>query len=133
MADEIRVVSEETGQRHEFPWGTIAWLANRELTGGSAGLTFGVVTIRPGERNMAHLHSNCDELVYVERGRIEHTLEEASATLGPGDLIHVPQGRRHSAWNLGTTDARLIVVYNTADRRIEPAKDPGARRAPEDR
>ncbi len=124
MSDPDVVRNESNGKRVDFPWGRIVWLADRDLTGDSCGLTFGIVTIAAGERNVEHLHPNCDELVYVERGRIEHSLDDRRFALGPGDMLHVPRNRPHGARNIGDAEARLIVVYDTARREIRGVEGP---------
>lgn len=101
----------------QFPWGSITWLDSQEITGTEV-LTFGVVTIEPGHGNPEHHHPNCDEILYLLAGSLQHTLAEEVFTLNTGDLIHIPQGVWHRAWNEGTETAKVVVTYNTGRRQV---------------
>jgi len=98
-----------------FDWGEITWLDNAEITG-SETLTVGRVTIRPGHANPEHFHPNCDEVLCVLAGSLEHSLDGAWYTLDAGDVIHIPCGARHQGRNLGHVDAEVLVTYNTGRR-----------------
>jgi quercetin dioxygenase-like cupin family protein len=100
-----------------FPWGTIQWLDGQALTGTET-LTFGAVVIQPGQHNPEHHHPNCDEVLFVLEGELRHTVGDESHLLGPGDLIHIPQGVRHQGLNVGTVPCRVVVAYNSGRRRM---------------
>jgi quercetin dioxygenase-like cupin family protein len=99
-----------------FDWGSIQWLVNRELFAG-AELTFGYVEIAPGSKNPRHLHPNCDEVLYVLDGRLEHSLGEEVVELEPGAALLIPQGVAHDARNPGPSPARVVVAYSSGDRQ----------------
>lgn len=100
-----------------FPWGSITWLDNAELTG-SETLTFGVVRINAGQSNPEHLHPNCDEVLYVVSGQLYHTIGVSVHHLRSGDLIHIPAGARHRCWNPGDEPCEVVVAYNTGRREV---------------
>lgn len=57
------------------PWGSLIWLASREI-GNSTTMTFGRVVIAADQENPRHCHPNCDEILHLLSGRIEHCLGE---------------------------------------------------------
>ena len=44
----------------------------------------------------AHFHAHHDETVYVLEGRARMRVGDAWHELGPGDLVHVPEGVVHA-------------------------------------
>ena len=103
------------------PWGQIAWSASQKL-GNSTRLTFGRVLLKAGEHTPRHRHPNCDEILYVLAGRIEHSLGEASFILETGDTISIPTGEWHGARVLGEHAAEMIICFSAADRATEFAE-----------
>lgn len=100
-----------------FPWGNITWLDNAEITGNEV-LTFGIVEINAGQGNPKHHHPNCDEILYVIEGELNHTLGPEVFHLKAGDMIHIPLGIEHQATNPGTVTCRMAVTYNTGRRQV---------------
>jgi quercetin dioxygenase-like cupin family protein len=101
---------------NEFDWGSLRWLASRQL-GNSDALTAGLCVLRPGAANPRHHHPNCEEVLHVLEGRISHALGNGSeAELGPGDTVTLPAGAAHYARNVGGADAVLFVCFSSADR-----------------
>ena len=100
----------------EFPWGRIRWSVNAELTG-SQHLTVGRVEINPRSSNPRHYHPNCDEVVYLVSGRIDHLVDEEWYEMEAGDAIHVPQGVLHQGRNQADEPAILVISYNTGRRQ----------------
>lgn len=101
----------------EQDWGRLEWSVSGEL-GNSDVLTFGRCIIRPGEANPRHLHPNCDEVLHVIQGSIEHSLGNERFPLGAGDTISIPRGTLHNARNIGAVDAVLIIAFDTAHREV---------------
>lgn len=114
--DLVTTSAERTTQ--SFDWGEIEWMDNHDLTGCNT-LTFGKVTIYPGEKNSEHFHSNCDEALYLLSGTLEHTIGDEKVTLTDGDLIHIPRGERHQATNPGEEEAIAVIAYDTGEREFE--------------
>lgn len=121
MSKSWQVVRSGEGERTDFPWGRITWLANAAL-GNSPEMTFGKVVIKSGERNPTHRHRNCWELLYLLSGRLRHYFGEESAEMGPGDLAVVAPGVPHWATTISEDDAVMVVVYSVGERQIEEVR-----------
>ncbi|MEI4884371.1 cupin domain-containing protein, partial [Klebsiella pneumoniae] len=76
--------------------------------GNSKTMTFGRAVIRAGMASPRHRHPNCDEILHVISGQVEHTLENERFVLGPGATISLPAGKWHNATALGDADAEMI-------------------------
>ena len=101
----------------QAPWGSLQWLVSADGSI-SENMTLGRVTIKPGTTNPIHRHPNCEEILYVLAGSIEHSLPQGgSATLNPGDCIVLPQGSEHQARNIGSEEAVVLVAFNSANRK----------------
>ena len=108
----------------KFPWGEIRWLFHSHLAS-DAEMTLGVVTIRPGERNPQHGHSNCEELLYLIQGQLDHYVEDESFPLTAGAMIRLPRGTRHHAVHVGDEDAVMVVCYSAPVRQTRVHGDGG--------
>ena len=117
-----RVHRKDPSGATRMPWGSIQWLLNRELAP-DANLTFGYVEIEPGAKNPRMRHPNCDEVLFLLEGELDHSLEGEVFHLRPGDAIHIPRGAAHDAVNRGAVTARLVVAYDTGERQIEILDD----------
>jgi len=106
------------GEVLEFPWGRITWMASRKL-GNSAVMTFGRVTMRASMSNPRHRHPNCDEILHLISGRIEHTLGAEKFRMEAGDMISIPAGVWHQARALESGDAEMVIAFSSADRETE--------------
>ena len=100
----------------QFEWGTIRWLCNQELMPGTQ-MTLGYVIIEPGKKNPLMAHPNCEELLFVISGELEHRLEDRTYHLAPGSMIRIPAGARHDAFNSGSVPAIVLVAYSAPDRQ----------------
>lgn len=106
------------GELSVQPWGELRWLASRKL-GNSTTMTFGRVTIPAGIANPRHRHPNCDEILHLLSGRIEHTLGDERFIMEPGDTISIPSGVWHNARALSDEDAEMVICFSSADRETE--------------
>ena len=109
-AHQHKVISED--------WGSLTWLASKSL-GNAEGLTVGRATIKPGQTNPRHRHPESEEVLYLLRGRINHTLDDKTITMSPGDVITIAPGLFHNASCIGTEDAEMVVVYSRGTRGFE--------------
>ena len=117
-----KIIRRSEAKVQETPWGKLEWMVGS----GEAdyGMTMGRVTFKPGEQNPAHLHPNCDEILTVLQGTIEHSVPEGGTTvLKPGDAILLPRNKFHRAKNIGSEDAVVMVVFNSAHRQIIHEED----------
>jgi quercetin dioxygenase-like cupin family protein len=96
---------------------SIKWLFSADTAPGAA-QTLGYVVIEPGRKNPLHAHPNCEEVLYLLAGELEHSLDGATYRLRPGDAIRVPAGARHDARCVGPEPATMVVCYSVPDREI---------------
>ena len=114
---KTHVVKNDSIEIEQAPWGSLQWLVSGQA-GTSEHMTFGVVKFKPGEGNPGHYHPNCEEILYVISGELEHRLPEGgSAKLVAGDCIVLPEGGKHHAVNVGDSEAVVVVVFNNAERK----------------
>jgi quercetin dioxygenase-like cupin family protein len=117
---EYSILSNEeaSAMRIAEDWGSLQWLASREI-GNTEGLVLGRVIIKPGQSNPRHRHPNCEEVLYLMRGRMEHTVDDETVILSAGDVITLPPGVFHNAVNIGDDDADMMVVYSAGTREFQ--------------
>jgi quercetin dioxygenase-like cupin family protein len=96
---------------------TIKWLFSGETAPGAA-QTLGYVVIQPGNKNPLHAHPNCEEVLYLISGELEHSFDGAVFRLRPGDAIRVPAGVKHDARCTSVEPAAMVVCYSVPDRAI---------------
>ena len=112
-----RVTDTATMTPHEYSWGRITWLHSGET--GAEGLTVGEVIINPGQSNAVHAHLNCEEVLYLISGELDHTCgEEGASHLTPGMSILIPKGVKHNARCTSADPARMLVAYDSAYREV---------------
>lgn len=113
------VINTDQCAKTEFDWGTTCWCIN-QAEGNSADLTFGKVMIRPGQCNPSHRHTNCEEVLYLLEGQLDHHADDlGTVRMGPGDVILIPKGVAHNATCASEEPAVMIVVYSSPDRHVE--------------
>lgn len=108
----------ESGEVLKLQWGQIIWLISGSLKNSDT-MTVGRVLIRAGCGNPVHRHPNCDEVLHVLRGRIEHSLGSAKYVMNPGDAISIPAGVWHNAKALDGIDAEMVIAFSSALRATE--------------
>ena len=99
-------------------WGTLSWVASKPL-GNAEGLTVGRATIKPGQTNPRHRHPKSEEVLYLLKGRINHSLGDKTIIMSAGDVITIAPGVFHNATCIGSEDAEMIVVYSQGTRGFE--------------
>ena len=58
-------------------------------------------------------------MLYLLKGRLEHTAGDQTFTLSAGDTITIAPGVFHNATCIGSEDADMIVVYSQGIRGFE--------------
>lgn len=118
-----RVIDHTTtaANRHDAGWGSLAWFASREIAS-TTGITAGRVVIKRGECNPRHAHPNCEEVLHLLSGELEHTIGDDTVRLVPGDTLVVEPNQYHNARSVGACDAEMIVIFSSADRQFVPEK-----------
>ncbi len=107
-ADSLKIVE---------PWGSLTWLVNKTFLGSNT-LTVGRVVIKRGMSNPRHLHPNSEEILYLLKGKLQHSLGNEKVLLKEGDTLRIDAGVAHNAMSIGDVDADMIVVYPTPDRQF---------------
>ncbi|MEQ4207470.1 cupin domain-containing protein [Actinopolymorpha sp. B17G11] len=100
----------------ETSWGRLVWMVSEKL-GNSTTMTVGRCYIEPGMENPRHFHPNCDEVLHVLQGTIEHSLDDQKIMMSAGDTISIPQGTFHNARNVGEQQAVFVISFSSADRQ----------------
>lgn len=106
------------GEHLLFDWGHINWTVSRNI-GNSTEMTFGIVAIKAGHANPRHRHPNCDEILHVLSGQIEHSLGDELFVMNAGDTISIPTGIFHNARTVSAEDAVMVICFSSADRETE--------------
>lgn len=100
----------------EFDWGRLYWFVSAPI-GNSAEQTFGKCVLKPECANPRHFHPNCEEILHVAEGSIDHFIEgEGWIPMEPGDTITIAQGVWHCARNRGVGEAVLYISFSSAHR-----------------
>lgn len=115
---EFAVVPAADAFVEPYGWGTLSFLADGR-SGTSPHVSLARVTIAAGKRNMLHRHPNCDELLYLLKGRLHHRAGKRWVDLAPGDTIRIAKGVVHQAEVVSSEDAEMLVVYSVGDRETE--------------
>jgi quercetin dioxygenase-like cupin family protein len=114
-----RVVNIKDADRHDFDWGSITWLHSGPFSG-SEELTVGEVVIKSGHCNPVHIHPNCEEVLYLLDGELEHSCgDETPYHLSPGESICVQRNVLHNATCVSENDARMMVSFSSAFREMK--------------
>lgn len=109
----------QDNELEEHDWGRLVWLVSGRL-GTSTTMTVGRCYIAPGRENPRHFHPNCDEVLHVLQGTIEHSLDAETVPMSAGDTISIPRGTVHNARNVGDDEAIFVIVFSTATREVVP-------------
>jgi quercetin dioxygenase-like cupin family protein len=92
-------------------WGELAWISRPSATG-SQQITEALVTLAPGFGHNFHRHPRQEEVLYLLEGMLEQWLEGEKRLLEPGDAAFVQRGVVHASFNIGTADAKFLVVLS---------------------
>jgi quercetin dioxygenase-like cupin family protein len=99
-------------------WGSLCWLASRKI-GNAEGLVLGRATIKAGKTNPRHRHPKAEEVLYLLKGSIKHTLDDRTIVVHAGDTITIAPGVFHNATCISEEDADMIIVYSEGVRGFE--------------
>ena len=117
MDYSVRSAADADAARIDESWGSLTWVAGGKI-GNAAEQTVGRVTIKAGCENPRHHHPNCEEVLYLLAGKLEHTVGDESVVMEPGDTIVIDTNLQHNARSIGDVDADMIVVFSNADRQV---------------
>jgi quercetin dioxygenase-like cupin family protein len=105
-------------------FGSVEWAVRAGHPDG-AETTIGLAHFDAGKSNAEHTHPNCEEIVYVLAGEVEHTLGDQRTLLRAGDLIVVPRGVAHRLMNTSDAPVRAYIVFSDPDRQFVPTDNAG--------
>lgn len=115
MEVQLRRASESNAASIPEGWGSLCWLASKKV-GNAAGITVGRVIIKSGQSNPRHSHSGAEEVLYLLRGRLRHTVGDGEVVMEAGDTLVLGPDIFHNATSIGDEDADMIVAYPTGVR-----------------
>ncbi len=115
MSRTIYTAADSEADTIQEEWGSLSWKAGAEI-GNALGLSLGRMLLKKGQRNPRHGHSTTEQILYVIKGRVRHSLGDEEVIIEAGDTLHVPAGVYHDAENIGDCDADLIVAHPTPSR-----------------
>lgn len=74
---------------------------------------FGFITqaVSPGTTIPIHAHDGEDELIFIQSGVGEATLDGATVPLSAGSSVFVPRGTWHGGRNTGSDTLRWVAIY----------------------
>ena len=117
MIAESPVTRGHAGRAEARPWGRLIGMVSGAL-GNSDTMTFGRCYIDENAANPRHFHPNCDEVLHMLSGSIEHSLGDEVVAMEAGDTISIPQGAIHHARNVGTEEAVLVVTFSSPSGQV---------------
>jgi uncharacterized RmlC-like cupin family protein len=106
-----RVIRRTEGQRRYLPDGRFMLLKVGPATTGSSYLFMGAEDLPPGAAIPAHQHEVDEEILIVQRGRVQVVFEHDSASAGPGDAVFLPARTRVSVQTIGSDTASIFFVF----------------------
>ena len=71
-------------------------------------LICGLNCFEPGQVQKVHAHPGADKLYWVIEGKGEFSVGEEKRTLGPSEMLYVPENLPHGVSNTGS--GRLVVA-----------------------
>ena len=95
----------------QAPWGHSRWVSHPASTGAKQ-LAILDAYIAPGQGHNFHKHPRQEEVLCVIDGQIEQWIDREKRILGPGDAIFIAPGTVHATFNVGKSDARVVVVFS---------------------
>jgi quercetin dioxygenase-like cupin family protein len=110
--------------------GTAILLVNEET--GARAASLGVLELQAGAGVPEHIHEDSVEMLYVEEGGAEMTIEGQVMPVRAGDAVYIPAGTRHAARiPEGAPRFRAVQVYvgpgpEQRFRKGEPVKPPAS-------
>jgi mannose-6-phosphate isomerase-like protein (cupin superfamily) len=86
-------------------------IAELEADWTKRGFSFGIGTIKSNDGINRAFHDDKDELVFMESGQYEFTLDERTFIQEGNVEVFIPVGTTHSIKNLGPKDAKIYYGY----------------------
>jgi mannose-6-phosphate isomerase-like protein (cupin superfamily) len=107
-------VPEEPNLREDEGWVRMRVQFALGEKAGSDRLTLGRTLLPPGARHDPHSHPNCDEFLFVVRGRGAIYTDEGEEPAGEDDVIFTQAGHVHGFNNTSDEDVLLLWGWSGA-------------------
>jgi quercetin dioxygenase-like cupin family protein len=112
----------EAGVTTTFEQTDFAGISTKIINPETSPFTILDMTIKPGFGAPAHISSSEDKLFIVLEGTLKYLIGGSTEVVGPGARVQVPKGTVHGFTNIGSDDARQILV-STPRRHEEFFRD----------
>ena len=105
---------------NEVPVGKIPGRETRDLinakTIGARSISLRITDVLPGQTcTPAHIHTACEEVIYILSGKGEIKVGKEIFPMKPGDAIYLPTGVPHIMRNTGEEVMRMACSFSSAD------------------
>ena len=120
----------DTGPCFWGPGDQYAFLVTGAQSNGAYFIMEGIIP--PGGGPPPHIHHREEECFYLLEGTLEITLGEKKFNATTGDFIQIPRGTVHKFHNVGSTTARMLLLFSPAgmdkyfEETLEPVQDRSA-------
>lgn len=74
---------------------------------------------RPGHRASTHVHPKLEERFEVLEGKAAFSVDGVRSEAGPGEVVVVPPGTAHLAWNASDGPTRVRLEFRPPGRWLE--------------
>ncbi len=74
--------------------------------------------MQPGSANDLHSHANCEEVLHVLSGQVEHRIGTEKFLQTPGTVVVVPAGVPHQTVNIGSERADILIAFPVGEREF---------------
>ncbi|MDO4275356.1 MAG: histidine kinase [Eubacteriales bacterium] len=95
----------------EKDWGSIEWMDNGEEGLFQKGLNVGIVTLRTGAHQQAHVHYE-EQVFYVIQGQAISLINGEKVSLSAGKFFRWPAGVTHEIFNIGNIPFQHLLISN---------------------
>jgi quercetin dioxygenase-like cupin family protein len=120
----------DTGPCYWGPGDRYTFLVTGAQSNGAYFIMEGIIP--PGGGPPLHIHHREEESFYLLEGTLEITLGEKKFNAMTGDFIQIPRGTVHRFHNVGSTTARMLLLFSPAgmeryfEETLEPVQDRSA-------
>ncbi len=127
MSGYQHVVSVKEENYELRPWGGyMCFLATPELVNGRELAVGATLRMKSGLRHDAHLHDDCDEILFVLEGAGRQSFwdedgRETSYEIHPGDVIYIAKNRKHLTDNISPErELKLFIINYVVQEQSDP-------------
>jgi quercetin dioxygenase-like cupin family protein len=108
----VKHVPAGSGPAYWGPGDQIRFLITGEESGGA--FFMAEVLVPPGGGVPPHVHSREEESFYLQEGTLAMQVGGKTLNASPGDFVHITRGTVHSFKNIGSKNAKMLMVATPA-------------------